>query len=316
MTALKKFLWLALLGGLILFGGFSNSMASPSYSQLQLDANQIPWTQLFYESKSFMVDVAVDLRLQSQSADEVKASLIKNKQGDAIPIPGTGGYKITSDILLDAAFRPPVKIVNHVWFDPADATALGRIRLRQGEDDQKKVYRFTQQGVFRHRKEPKDNEEAKLDPEQWTDELDTFYAYDMAQLGCPNVSERLLLVYIVSTAEQLENDKPLSLCIFGKRQLFQVQLTSAGFESVTVDYVEKKNQSEQRRQGEVKARKIILESRPLKSDLEEVENFSFLGFQKNIAFYIDPTSKLPLQLSGEIPAAGNATLKLQKVQLK
>jgi hypothetical protein len=47
-----------------------------------------------------------------------------------------------------------------------------------------------------------------------------------------------------------------------------------------------------------------------------VENFSFLGFQKNIAFFIDPKSNLPIQLNGEIPRAGKSTLKLQRVELK
>ena len=126
----------------------------------------------------------------------------------------------------------------------------------------------------------------------------------------------LLLVYIASTAEQLDNDKPLFLCIFGKRQLFQVQLKSAGLENVQVDYVQKKGGTEQRRQGEIKAQKITLKSSPLKSNLEKEENFSFLGFQNDIVFFIDPTSKLPLQVNGEIPKAGNASLKLLEVQLK
>ena len=316
MTALKTFLMFALLGGLILFAGFSNSMGSPSYSQLKLDANRIPWTHLTFESKSFMADVTAQLQLESMSADDVKAALLKNKQGDALPIPNTGAYKLTSKTLMDIIGRSPIKMDNQVWFDPSDATALGRIRLRLGEDEQKKEYRFTKQGVFRHRKEPKDDQEAKQGPDKWTDEKDTFYAYDLPELGCTNVSERLLLVYIASTAKELENDKPLSLCIFGKRQLFQVQLTSAGSENIEVDYVEKKQQTEQRRQAKIKAHKIVLESRPLKSDLEEAENFSFLGFQKNIAFFIDPESNLPIQLSGEIPRAGNSTLKLQKAQLK
>ncbi|MGD1987329.1 MAG: hypothetical protein PVF30_12625 [Desulfobacterales bacterium] len=316
MTALKTFLLFALLCGFILFGGFSNSIGSPAYSQLKLDANRISWTHLTFEAKSFMADVTAQLQLESMSADDVKAVLLKNKQGDALPIPSTGAYKLISNTSMDIIGKSPVNMDNQVWFDPRDATAFGRIRLRQGEDEQKKVYRFTKQGVFRHRKEPKDPQEAKQSPDKWTDELDTFYAYDLPELGCTNVSERLLLVYIASTAEELENDKPLSLCIFGKRQLFQVQLTSAGLENVEVDYIEKKQQSEQRRKGKIKAHKIVLESRPLKSDLEKVENFSFLGFQKNIAFFIDPKSNVPIQLSGEIPRAGKSTLKLQKVQLK
>lgn len=316
MMIRKTFLSLVLSLGLILLSDSSNSIWSQSYSQLELDASRIPWVNLFFQTKSFWVDVTSHMHLEPKSRDEIKAAIIENKQGDALEIPGAGGYKLTSDTIIDSALQPPVEISNQVWFDPKDATALGRTRLRKGEDDFKKIYRFTRQGVFRHRMEPKDKEEAKKDPEQWTDVLDTFYPHNLSQLGCLNVSERLLLVYIVSAFEQLNDDKPLFLCIFGKRQLFEVQLKSAGLHTVKIDFVEKKHQKEHRRQGKIKAQKIMLQTRPLESSLEKVENFSFLGFIKNIAFYIDPASRLPIQVSGEIPTVGKATLKLQEVQLR
>lgn len=316
MLVRNKMLSLVLLACLILFGDASNSIGSQSYSKLELDAKQVPWVKLSYQANNFWVDVTTALYLESLSADKVKKALLENLQGDALQIPNTGAYKLTSNTIIDAAFQSPVEIANQVWFDPNDATALGRVRLRQGEDDFKKIYRFTQQGVFRHRREPKDQQEAQKDSEEWTDVADTFYSYSLAQLGCTNVSERLLLIYIASAVEQLDNDNSLFLCIFGKRQLFQVQLKSAGLHSVKVDFVVEKHQTKHHRQGEVKAHKIILETRPLKSDLDKVENFSFLGFRKNIAFFIDPASKLPIQVSGEIPPAGKVTLKLHEVQLR
>lgn len=316
MVVCKKLLAMFILICLLLFGGFFNSIGSQSYTQLELDAKRIPWANLSYQAKSFWVKVSTDLHLESLSADVVKAAMIDNKHGVALQVPAKGAYKLTSNTIIDSLAQSPVEIVNQVWFDPADATALGRVRLRKGKDDFKKIYRFTQQGVFRHRREPKDPQEAQVDPEQWTDVRDTFYPYNLAQLGCTNVSERLLLIYIVAAVEQLDNDRPLFLCVFGKRQLFQVQLKSAGLHSVTVDYVEKKHQTQQHRQGKVKAHKIILETRPLESNLEKVENFSFLGFRKNIAFFFDPSSKLPIQVSGEIPTAGKTILKLREVQLR
>lgn len=316
MLVHKKMLSLVFSAGLILLGDASIAIGSQSYSQLELDAKQVPWVNLSYQANNFWVDVTTSLHLEFLSADNVKNALLKNLQGDALPIPSTGAYKLTSNTIIDAAFRSPVEIANQVWFDPRDATALGRVRLRQGEDDFKKIYRFTQQGVFRHRREPKDQNEAQKNSEEWTDVVDTFYSYSLTQLGCANVSERLLLIYIASAVEQLDTGNSLFLCIFGKRQLFQVQLKSAGLHSVQVDFIEEKHQTKHHRQGEVKAHKIILETRPLKSDLEKVENFSFLGFRKNIAFFIDPASKLPIQVSGEIPTAGKATLKLQEVQLR
>ena len=298
-----------------LVGGASLSRAQ-SYSQLLLDANRVQWTSLLYRTRSFMVDLDVDVNLESLSAAEVKAALIEAQQGTALAIPDHGTYKLNNNILIDSIVQPPVKIVNQVWFDSRDATALGRMRLRRGEDDFKKIYRFTRQGVFRHRIEPKDEKETRKDPEKWTDVRDTFYAYDLDELGCVNVSERLLIIYIASAVEQFENNKPLLLCVFAKRQLFQVKLEPAGTHSVKVDYIEKNQQTKHQRKGKVDAQKILLESKPLKSDLPEEENFSFLGFHKNISFYIHPTSKLPLQISGEMPKAGKVTVKLHNVQLK
>ena len=83
-----------------------------------------------------------------------------------------------------------------------------------------------------------------------------------------------------------------------------------------VDYIEKKDQGEIRRQGQIEALKIDLEIQPLPSDLDEDEDFSFLGFKENIAIFIDPASNLPIQLSGKIPRIGNSTVKLRQVQLR
>ena len=47
-----------------------------------------------------------------------------------------------------------------------DASALGRIRLLRGEDDFKKIYRFTDRGDFRHCLEPKDESQTRLAPEK------------------------------------------------------------------------------------------------------------------------------------------------------
>lgn len=185
-----------------------------------------------------------------------------------------------------------------------------------GKNDFKKIYRFTDRGVFRHRREPKDRQEVSKQPEQWTDVRDTFYTHNLEKLGCPNVTERLVLIYIISAAELSEGMQPLSFCVFGRRQLFHIQLKSGGLHSLKVDYIEKGHQGEVRRQGKVEALKIDLAIQPLPSDLDEDEDFSFLGFETDIAIFIDPASNLPIQLSGKIPNVGNSTVKLHQVQLR
>jgi hypothetical protein len=48
----------------------------------------------------------------------------------------------------------------------------------------------------------------------------------------------------------------------------------------------------------------------MEPDLDEPENFYFLGFQRDISLYIDPVSHLPIQTSGIITAIGHVDLKL------
>jgi len=75
-----------------------------------------------------------------------------------------------------------------------------------------------------------------------------------------------------------------------------------------VDYIEQKDQGKDRRQAEIKAVKIDLEAKPLESNLESVENFSFMGFLNNISFSIDPERNLPVEIRGEIPPVGKVTI--------
>ncbi len=281
-----------------------------------LDANQVPWTGLSYRAERLWVDVTTEVHLTSSSEAEVKTALVASRQGSAIQIPASGAYQLVNRTIIDSTFKSPVEIVNQTWFDPKDATVFGRNRLRRGDDDFYKAYRFAHEGVFRHRREPKDKQETRQAPEKWTDVRDTFYSHDLARLGCPNVSERLTLLYIVSAIDWAASDKPHLFCIFGKRQLFRVQLKSAGEQAVATDYTVDRQGSQHHRQEEMSAHKIELEALPLESDLEDTENFSFLGLHKNIIIFLDPASNLPVQIGGEIRKSGKATLKLHSAQLK
>lgn len=311
----NKLLLLVLFSMLFPFTCFSSlTLAQPS--QVKLDPKSIPWLQLTYSIKSFSADVNVQVWLEPLSPTEVEAALIKSPQGTPVKACNQDTNRLTVHYVVDSILRPPVKTINQVWFNPTDATALGRIRLRRGNDDFKKVYRFTDQGVFRHQQEPKDKQESLKQPENWTDVKDSFYPYDRDQLGCHKVTERLLLIYIASAAELSKNMRPLSFCVFGRRQLFHVQLKPQGIHSLKVDHIEHKQNDKIRRRGKVEALKIALEIQPLASDLKKAEDFTFLGFQKNIAIFIDPLSNLPIQLSGHIPMVGQVTIKLHEVQLR
>jgi len=221
--------------------------------------------------------------------------------------------RLTVRRTVDATFRPEITEDDVVWFNPKRASALGRVRTRRGEDDFLKTYRFTDKGVFRLQKEPANEDEQILSAEQWTRVVQKFYGHDLKLLDCPVASERSILLYLASAGDFSDPAHRISVCVFGKRQLHRAQLGLAGVESLAVNYVEKKGNVQSVHQGRTQALKIAMQARPLPSDLGETENFSFLGLHRNIVFFIDPVSGLPLQISGDLPRLGAMQFKLVEV---
>jgi hypothetical protein len=285
-------------------------------SHLKLDKHRIPWSHLSFRAKNFWVEVSTEIQMKSLRTSDLDALLLASPKGIPIKPQRSQIFEMTINTIIDPRFRSPVKINNSIWFNPADASALGRIRLRRGEDDFEKMYRFTDRGVFRHRIEPKDKKEASLEPEKWTDVKDSFYPYEQNALKCAGITETSLLIYILSAAATAQLDNGLWLCVFGKRQLHRVQLRPQGFERLEVSYLEKKSNNARQQKRQIKAFKVALTSNPMESVLNDSENFSFFGFHTDITLYVDTTLGLPLRVSGIIPAFGKADLELREVNLR
>jgi hypothetical protein len=300
----------------LVLGAHHRTSWAQSNRPLRIDATRISWTQLSFFAKNYWVEVSTDIQLRSMAASELDALLLKSPKGNPIQSVTPEAAQMTIDTTIDPRFRSPVNIHNRIWFDPTNASALGRVRLRRGEDDFKKMYRFTQKGVFRHRIEPTNAEEAMLEPEKWTDIKDTFFPHDTDRLECPVVSERSLLIIALSAYAMSRDNKPLTICVFGKRQLHRVQIHKEGTQSIKVDYIEKKQESEIRKDSSVRALKMVITAQPIPPHLEDPENFSFLGLHRDICVYIEPASGLPITVSGIIPTVGKVDLELQEVRLK
>ncbi len=311
----KSFLFGCLLL-VINLGLTAHSGWSQSSPLIACDAGRVRWSDLSFGAKNILAAVDVIVHLGSSPETEVQTALPASPRGVPVQSSSSMVYHLSLSNSVDPIFRPAVKSSNLVWFDPQQGAVLGRIRFRRGKDDFEKKYRFTDQGVFRHRREPKNKMEVKLPPEQWTDTKDTFYPHDPNHLGCDYISERLVLIYLVSAAALTPNTEPLSLCVFGIRQLHRVSLRAQGLHSLKVNYIEKDQQNETRRKGTVEALKIEIEARPMVSNLSDSEDFSILGLHKDIAIFIDPRSRIPLQISGYIPGVGKADLKLNEVRVR
>ena len=286
-----------------------------SFSQLELDPDRVLWRRLSFQLERADVDVEVDVRLTPFSTAEFQSIWRTNPQSIPLPYLSQKVYAINVKRIIDHIFSPPVTLSNQVLFEPIQADAFYRVRLRHGKDDVKRTYWFSREGVHRLRTKPSNRGETSEDPAKWTDARTSFYPYDLTQLGCPQVTDPILLIYLISAAPLEKKGDCLTLCVFGKQQLHRMRMQVEGMLTLEIDYSEKREEGKVRKKGKVNGLRVSLEAQPLHPDLKDAENFSFLGFHKDITIDIDPKLRIPLQVSGKIPTVGAVTLKLSAVEI-
>ena len=124
------------------------SAGAQPISHLKLDTHRVPWSHMSFHAKNFWVEVSTDIQIKSLRTSDLDAVLLASPEGIPIKPQTSQVTEMTINTTIDPRFRSPVKIHNRIWFNPTDASALGRIRLRRGEDDFKKMYRFTDRAFF------------------------------------------------------------------------------------------------------------------------------------------------------------------------
>ena len=134
--------------------------------------------------------------------------------------------------------------------------------------------------------------------------------------NCTRVIEPSILLYFVSKSKLEEKDSPLNLCVFGKKQLHQVQIRKEGIKRLKINYIEESKENSTLRKGETETVKFSFTTRSLVEQNQKAELFSFLGLKGNFDIYTDKKSGIPVQVSGAIPGLGNVNIRLSKAELR
>ena len=306
----KTAAWLLGLVLLVVRAGWAGGVpaVSPTF-----DAARVTWRHLLYQASNSMVEVTTKVDLTKMPAARAQRDFVASPRGTPFAAAGDEVFQLDVDTAINPTFSSKVQVAACVWFSPEDGTALQRLQIRLGEDDYKRWFRFTREGVYRLQKEPLDTKEAAKPPRQWRKVKEHFYPYGIKDCNAARISEVSVLIYMLSAAPISEHMKPMTVCLFGKRALHRVQIRVDGTEQVEFDYVQRDGAAAKRKRGSTKAFRIVVEPQSSGADNAMDEEFSFLGFQKDIVVYLDPGTRVPLQISSTVPGAGRVSLPLREV---
>jgi hypothetical protein len=123
------------------------------------------------------------------------------------------------------------------------------------------------------------------------------------------------LIYFINKVNFSSPEMSPAVCVFHKRQLYRVTLSSGGESAVDANYRKVSGRQTVAVKQTVTAARILLEAAPLGDYGGEVEDFSFLGFKRDVELLFDPVTRIPIMIGGHLPGLGHSVLKLHSVHL-
>jgi hypothetical protein len=305
-----SFMWLAVFAAVA--GILADQVDAAGTASDGPEVRTVAWSFLALQAERMGNRVDAEVWITALPAAGEQALFLPSPKGAPFCPHGQEVLKLSIRFRIHLMGRSPVRIENHVWFDPKDGTPLYLIRTRSGLDDYYQQFRFTQEGVFRRQREPASAVEALRPVETWTKVGEHFYAHPPNAENCHPILETSTLIYLLCDAAGYDPRSRSSLCVFHKRQLHRVSLQTETTETVDFDFLEKRGGGEARRSGKGPANRIQIESRPIGSYRGEVEDF----LRDGTLLYLSPDGRLPLMASCELPLIGRVEMKLKEIHLK
>ena len=271
------------------------------------DSIGMPWRSLQFGAGSLGNNVTTTLELSATALPD-----LNHKPYSELPdTPQTFGSEQVLRLQVDGQLSTLLgnsTTSATLWFDAGSGQALLRERVRPGKDGSSRIYRFSRTGVSRLRIEPDNSWQSGQSVEHWTKRKTKFYRYDMEKHDCTTVSDPSVLLYFVTDTNKARTPH----CVFFDDALYRVRLVPDGSQSAPVDYVIATGNSSRHITGERELEKLSLHIEPL-SKQADIAKFELFELRGAIAIFIDPKSRLPVQVSGE--RGGDITLQLSAATL-
>ena len=281
-------------------------------SSLELDPSRVAWSRLLLRASDARADVRIEVRL-SQVPRAGLASVLATDLGRAVEPPADAQVWLMTANIEVRDYQKNYR--TDVWFVPRDASALQRRRDKVGKGANRKTFRYLLHGVHRVRLEPDGRQEAELPPEQWTIIKEHFYPYGPARADCSVLSDPALLLFVASAGVLSDEGERLDVCVFNKQTIYRARLSAAALQPLAVDYAEIGSDLRRDIDRDITARKIRLEARPSGVGDFEPDPFEFFEMPGDIEIFLDESSRIPVQVVGNVSGLGRVVFTLSEVTL-
>jgi len=268
------------------------------------------WTELVFKGSKLMTNITV--KIQLSSADQLS--------GSQSPNGGTGlddcSKAVTGDKVLtvqssSSGVGSSGQYEEEIWFDGKALQPGKRIRLSGGNDPWVKSYCWEDNGVRRLKILPGKSSEKKQSPSNWKKRSESFYEYPADATGCATILDPSVVFYMLSALDLKSQEKPMEICVFGRKQLHRVTVRQEKPSSLKVAYKERSASGESTVKEKITPVIFSMTTKALGANKKKSEAYSFLGLNKDIRIFMDPDKRLPVKIIGTNNSIGELVLDLK-----
>lgn len=274
------------------------------------DLSDIAWSRLLFVATEAASEVSAEVRLTPVPPGELGALLPANADGpapDAQVMLLTGLVKIQR---FDKTFR------TDVWFLPRGSDALKRRRLKIAKEPSLQTFWYQADGVRRQRADPEGRGQGELPPGQWTKVREHFYPYGPPRNGCTTLTDPLVLVLVAQESLGPRAAPRDGLCAFNKKILHHAAWQQAETRKLEVDFKVLGGESPSRTKGRVAARRVVLKTKAAYGAGRKPDPFEIFEMTGAIEIWLEESSGLPLQISGQVSGIGTVSFALKEATLR
>ncbi len=264
----------------------------------------VQWVELEFTARELIVSVTSQVRYE-HPAPSGTAGILNPSGVQAKPAGADMARLSATSTLFGRTFD------SELWIDPHDAAAFQLENTETGARNHQKTYRFLDSGIFYQLRQPQSATESTLPPDQWTD-VSTSTIPAPAGLGPGDVVTGPTALFALAASPALmKTGDSISAVVMSQEQYERITILVKGTVPANVSYTEVSGGTETPRSPTADALQLAVSTEPL--DPNATQAFQLLGLEGDLQILIDPETRIPLEISGQVKTFGSVALKLDRV---
>lgn len=311
MTTTSKFLRVSRAGilpaALVLMTG---PYLPTTVAAANLNPDRLNWSELRFHASKFFISIDADVELADIAASAIDGMLIEAGEGTAV----ASATPNKSLVFSTEAFGRRTRA--EVLLNAADGATLQRTSHDSGKRNRHRIYRYTDIGAYQKTWWPVSKEQEKFSAErfrEWSKFEEGMRPFAEAVHG-EIVTDPGALLYIVGAAPLEKAGDSIEILAYARKNVHRVQVEVAGMEQIKVKYGQEGGTNPGERKGEIDALKLLVRGQMV-DDGDDDDQFELLGLRGDIDIHIDPVTRVPLQIEGNVKIAGHAVMRLTRLKL-